>query len=126
MQGFLRISMHLDKAFFWNACLFNGIAIYAFGYIDSQYGTLETPANIRIDGQWDAFLIFLAVLQLLISVVRLGGYYFEAGLLRVNRILTEPDYYVVATELYGGPRYYLVFTRILLSGTITPPLHPSS
>jgi hypothetical protein len=115
-QAFLVISPHLDAMFFLNAVLINGIALLAYHYKNSEFATLETPANIVIESPWDEIILTLAIFQLFFSVARIMGYYVEQGVLRVKRIFTQDDdYYEVATKLYGGPRYYYLFARILFT-----------
>jgi len=115
-QAFLRISPHLDMTFFLNAVAINIVALVAFRYKDAGFKTLETPANILLESPWDELILALAIVQLLLALARLVGYYVESGILRVKRIFTQDDeYYMVATQLYGGPRYYYLFTRILLT-----------
>jgi len=49
-------------------------------------------------------------------VIRIVGYYVEVAVLRVRRMLTrDEEWYRIATELYGGPKYYLLFMRILVT-----------
>lgn len=50
------------------------------------------------------------------SAIRLVAYYIETGVLRVKRLFTRREaYYHILTELYGGPQYYWVFTKLLLT-----------
>ena len=115
-RAFLVVSPHLDVVFFLNAALINTIALLAYHYSDDKYATLEHPTNIVVDQPWDDIILALAICQLVLALSRVIGYYVELGILRVKRIFTQDDeYYKVATELYGGPRYYYLFTRILLS-----------
>ena len=115
-QSFLVISPHLDMIFFMNAVIVNCVALLAFRYKDGAFGTLQTPANIILDSPWDELILVLTIFQLFFAVARLMGYYVESGILRVKRIFAQDDdYYQVATELYGGPRYYYLFTRILVT-----------
>jgi hypothetical protein len=53
-----------------------------------------------IESPWDEIILALSILQLIISIVRLLGYYLECGVLRVKRIFTtDDDYYKVSRFL---------------------------
>ena len=69
-----------------------------------------------IESPWDEIILALSILQLIISIVRLLGYYLECGVLRVKRIFTTDDEYYKVSRFLSPP----------LPPTLSPPLSLSS
>eukprot|EP00960_Hanusia_phi_P040112 754256-Hanusia_phi.AAC.3 len=115
-EAFHRISRHQDVAFFVNALLINFLILFGFKYKDKNYVTLESMANIILPSPFFGLIFIFSALQCVLCLLRLARYLIESGFFRVKKIfLSQPDYYQVYTELYGGPKYFVIFSKILLS-----------
>ncbi|KAJ1490986.1 hypothetical protein T484DRAFT_3262606 [Baffinella frigidus] len=85
-------------------------------YTDREFDTLLSMSNIILPEPYKTVLLVLSILQLLVCFVRIIGYYVETAILRVRRLVTrDEEWYRIATELYGGPQYYLLFLRLLVT-----------
>lgn len=112
----MHVGKQLDQFFFLTALTINVLMLLGFRYKDDQYVTLEDMSNIVLPAPWYEGVLILSSLQLIISAIRLVAYYIETGVLRVKRLFTRREaYYHILTELYGGPQYYWVFTKLLLT-----------
>ena len=113
-RSYTLVSPRIEKLFFINALLLNILCICGFRYKDDSWLTLQSVSNIFLPSSWFWGILGLAIVQLLMTIIRLVGYYFDLGILEVRRKFNTERYRYVLTEFYGGPHYYFLFCFFLI------------
>jgi hypothetical protein len=113
-RSYTSISWRLEKCFFFNALLLNILFIGGFRYKDDKWVTLKSLSNVVLPDSWFWSILVLSVAQLVMTIIRIAGYYFDQGVLEVRRKFNTELYRYVLTDFYGGPRFYFLFCCFLL------------